>query len=403
MKISIDNLRCLVIGREDDGGVYSVEIDCSAWKKNYPQLVEYRVEATSPGGIIYFPVVRMEGDVLVWEITKYDTAVNGMGSYQVVATGANAERKTSDEGEFIVGSVMKGSSDDTPVDPSKPWTDKVMEAAKRAEEAGGLTNEDIEKALNGYLTEHPIQSGATPEQVKQINANTKAVEELQKKSETDPTVPEWAKQESKPGYTADEVGADPEGTAAGEIGKHNTQTDSHEDIRALIDGLAKRLNAIADSDDTTLDQMSEVVAYIKSNKSLIDQITTNKINTSDIVDNLVTNVSSKVLSAAQGVALKGLIDAAVTQLNEAIDAQGKTINTLNNNKLDASALPTAVNAALEQAKNSGEFKGDPGDPGAPGAPGYTPVKGTDYWTQEDKAGIVSDVLAALPNASGVSF
>ena len=35
--------------------------------------------------------------------------------------------------------------------------------------------------------------------------------------------------------------------------------------------------------------------------------------------------------------------------------------------------------------------------------GYTPVRGTDYWTAADQEQIVSDVLAALPNAQGVSF
>ena len=43
-----------------------------------------------------------------------------------------------------------------------------------------------------------------------------------------------------------------------------------------------------------------------------------------------------------------------------------------------------------------------GADGAPGADGYTPVKGTDYWTEVDKAEIVEDVLAALPAAEGVS-
>lgn len=44
-----------------------------------------------------------------------------------------------------------------------------------------------------------------------------------------------------------------------------------------------------------------------------------------------------------------------------------------------------------------------GATGEPGADGYTPVRGTDYWTAADQAQIVQDVLAALPNASGVSF
>lgn len=51
-------------------------------------------------------------------------------------------------------------------------------------------------------------------------------------------------------------------------------------------------------------------------------------------------------------------------------------------------------------------KGDPGEPGASGAPGAdgkTPERGVDYWTETDKAEIVAEVLAALPNAEGASF
>lgn len=90
---------------------------------------------------------------------------------------------------------------------------------------------------------------------------------------------------------------------------NNTNTEAHNDIRELITGLTNRLNALADSDDTTLDQLSEIVAYIKNNKTLIDGITTSKVNVMDIIDNLTTNVTNKPLSAAQGVALKALIDA----------------------------------------------------------------------------------------------
>ena len=98
-------------------------------------------------------------------------------------------------------------------------------------------------------------------------------------------------------------------TSESKVSAHNTGADTHSDIRLLIQGLTDRLNALADSDDTTLDQLSEIVAYIKSNKNLIDAITTSKVNVADIVDNLTTNVANKPLSAAQGVALKALIDA----------------------------------------------------------------------------------------------
>lgn len=210
-------------------------------------------------------------------------------------------------------------------------------------------------------------------------------------TETDPTVPAWAKASTKPSYTASEVGALPDSTVipaalsdltddvahrtvtdaekalwnaksdfsgnyndltnkpvipsidglasesyvdnkiaaiptpdvSGQINTHNTATDSHNDIRLLVEGLTIRLNTLADSDDTTLDQMSEVVAYIKSNKGLIDGITTSKINVSDIIDNLTTNVTNKPLSAAQGVALKSLIDELTKSL---LDYQSKGNN-----------------------------------------------------------------------------
>lgn len=126
-------------------------------------------------------------------------------------------------------------------------------------------------------------------------------------AESDPTVPSWAKQSTKPTYTASEVGADASGTAANEVSSHNSNTSAHNDIRLLIKELTERLNAIADSDDTTLDQMSEIVTYIKNNKSLIDSVTTSKVSVSDIIDNLTTNISNKPLSASQGVTLKALI------------------------------------------------------------------------------------------------
>lgn len=37
-------------------------------------------------------------------------------------------------------------------------------------------------------------------------------------------------------------------------------------------------------------------------------------------------------------------------------------------------------------------------PALKGKDGYTPVKGTDYWTNEDKTEIVNEVLELLPRA-----
>lgn len=123
------------------------------------------------------------------------------------------------------------------------------------------------------------------------------------------------------------------GTA--DLTSHNTSTGSHTDLRAELKALSDRINAALDSDDTTLDELSEIVAYIKSNKSLIDAITISKVNVTDIVNNLVTNVTNKPLSAAQGVELKALIDAVeetakgldITEFKELSDEQRTAART----------------------------------------------------------------------------
>ena len=112
-----------------------------------------------------------------------------------------------------------------------------------------------------------------------------------------------------PDQTAQQVGADPAGTAASAVSGHNTNTAAHNDLRLELKAISDKLNAFFDSDDQTLDELSEIVAYIKSNKTLIDSVTTSKVNVADIINNLTTNVANKPLSAAQGVALKALIDA----------------------------------------------------------------------------------------------
>lgn len=109
--------------------------------------------------------------------------------------------------------------------------------------------------------------------------------------------------------------AQPKGTAETAVSQHNTSTDAHNDLRLELKAINDRLTAFFDSDDQTLDELSEIVAYITSNKNLIDSITTAKVNVADIANNLTSNVSNKPLSAAQGVVLKGLIDTVSNNLS----------------------------------------------------------------------------------------
>ena len=112
------------------------------------------------------------------------------------------------------------------------------------------------------------------------------------------------------------------------LSNHNVSSSAHNDIRNLITGLTTRLNALADSDDTTLDQLSEIVAYIKSNRSLIENVTTNKVNVTDIVDNLTSTATNRPLAAKQGKVLNDLISALTAAVGNKVDkVTGKGLST----------------------------------------------------------------------------
>ena len=140
------------------------------------------------------------------------------------------------------------------------------------------------------------------------------------------------------------------------ISTHNTSTTAHSDIRDLITGLTTKLNNFLDVDDTTTDQLSEVLTLINNNKGTLESLTSGKVNVSDIADNLTTNNASKVLSAKQGVAIKALIDA----LDSALDTHtgNTTVHITSTERTNWNAAKTHADTAHAPAnaeKNQNAF------------------------------------------------
>ena len=323
------------------------------------------------GAPISVPLLGATETVVPWEVLKRPSTLLRIGAEGRLPDGTLVIPTTW----ATVDIVMSGANatDDLAKPPTPTAFDRIMSQIGNMNDLATEDKSSLVAAVNEAMEN--CSGEVDPKAVQQIvedyiAANPPTV------VETDPTVPGWAKQPEKPTYTAAEVGALPDTykppvdatltqlgqaadaavvgnrlsalseeivtTSESKVAAHNTGTDTHSDIRLLIQGLTDRLNAMADSDDTTLDQLSEIVAYIKSNRSLIEAITTSKVSVADIVDNLTTNVANKPLSSAQGVVIKTLIDA------------------LRNDKLDAAELTNAINTALAQAKESGEFDGADG-------------------------------------------
>ena len=306
-----------------------------------------------------------------------------------------------------------------------------------------VTNTELE--AKGYQTKNeadgayqPKGSYATTEQLAQteVKIPTKVSQlDNDKKyleAETDPTVPSWAKQASKPTYTKSEVGlgnvanerqysannpppypvtsvngstgdveVEPKGTAQTKVTNHNADDEAHNDIRLLLSALTKKVNDLLDSDDTTLDQMSEVVAYIKANRELLESYTTDKVNVSDIIDNLTTSVSDKPLSAKQGVQLKALIDAinvptALSQLTG--DSTHRTVTDSEKAAWNAKSNFSGEYADLKNKPTKvTDFTNDAGYQTAQQVQNYAQPKG-DYITENDLQEATNDALEQAKNS-----
>ena len=306
---------------------------------------------------------------------------------EVGVFGVDADKKLIVPTVWVdLGVVLPAAdpSGDTSTDTSLPvWAqlaDDLRDLEERVENFDpGVTpgpGGDID--LTGYATEEYVQEYAQPKgnYLTEVPAGYAKTEDVPKKPE--------------------DIGAEPAGTAAESVSQHNTAEGSHNDIRQELKSLSDRLAAFFDTDDKTLDELSEIVAYITNNKTLIDSITTSKVNVTDIVNNLTTNVANKPLSAAQGVVLKGLIDTVTNSLatyqpkgDYALRSEIPTkVSQLQNDngyltqhqdisgKLDANELPEAINTALAQAKASGEFNGQNGQDGQDGQRGTGILKVT---------------------------
>lgn len=354
------------LGKQGEINALRVEFDVSAWMAMYPdatvKLMHFAPDRPQDNPVI--PTLGVEGTLRVWIVGEEDTAGAGNGVIELLLI----DERT--------GSTIKSATGYTTVLRSP---------------SAGIEAQEPEP---GYVRYDVDQSALLTDTQKAFaRTNIDAI-----KDEKDPTVPDWAKQPSKPTYTAsevgalpssytppvtsvngktgevelnaqdvgarpdtwtpsaDDVGADAAGTASGAVAAHNVSGAAHADLRALIDGLTSRMNALADSDDTTLDQLSEIVAYIKSNKTLIDAVTTGKVSTSDIVDNLTTNASGKVLSAAQGVALKAMIDGIVIP-TVLPNPQPITINGQRYDGSDAVTVTTAeIDDTLTQSGKAADAK-----------------------------------------------
>lgn len=140
--------------------------------------------------------------------------------------------------------------------------------------------------------------------------------------------------------------------------------------RTALGKLISSLTNVLVTDDSDLDQMQEIVDYIKKNRELIETLAVTdvagledalalKINISDIVDNLLSTLTNVPLSANQGRVLKeqiAVLDKSIEAINTllttddtSLDELQEIVNFIKQNKSDLEQLAVANIAGLEDA------------------------------------------------------
>lgn len=158
-------------------------------------------------------------------------------------------------------------------------------------------------------------------------------------TETDPTVPAWAKASTKPSYTAAEVGADPAGTA-------------DQKIAALINGAP-----------STLDTLGEIATAMQNNSSVVtalDQAIGAKADKSYVdseINSLKTSVSEGKSLVAAAVTDKGVQTAANASFSVMANNISKISTLQLNGKSIVGKFASDVNIGDFITTESGKLEG----------------------------------------------
>lgn len=324
----------------DTGRTLAVDADCSQVhfsNKVFGRSID--VDVTDGVAIIPDILLQTDKDLNVWAFVG--TAENG---YTKIRKTFKVNRRNK-PADYVF----------TP--PEQTTLSELVGRLDRIEEY--QDPDAIKNAVEDYLAQNPVE---VP--VKSVNGQTGAVELTAEDVgaiavETDPTVPDWAKQPTKPSYTAEEVGALPTSTV----------------IPTVPDNVSAFRND---------------AGYLTEHQDISGKLDASELPTA-INTALAQAKASGEFDGPQGPAgPKGDTGPQGPQgIKGDTGPQGP-------------AGPQGAQGEPGPHGIQGET-GQQGPAGPAGADGHTPQLGVDYWTTEDQQAIVDDVLAALPTWEGGSY
>ena len=173
----------IYLGRQGEKQAREIVFDLSALREKYgagtATLYHQRSKDPAP-----YLIAETTGTTMTWTVSETDTVYAGIGYCEFRYTfGTEGLSKST----MFATNVKASLSGDVIIPAAlQAWYDALIDYID-THSGGSVDPEDIAAAVEDYFVEHPI-------------------------TESDPTVPAWAKASTKPTYTAAEVGALPSDT-----------------------------------------------------------------------------------------------------------------------------------------------------------------------------------------------
>lgn len=200
----------------------------------------------------------------------------------------------------------------------------VLRKQINADDAATLSGSSLSDIMGNINTKlsGKADKGEIPTKLSELTNDSKF---LTSYTETDPTVPDWAKAANRPTYTYEEVGADKAGTASSAVSIHNSNQSAHNDIRIAISGVSDEL-----------DEVSKTVNTIKEDVDNFFKDADLTAHAKDTLKEIQTYIDTDVEAAAQMAAsIANKADSkhdhdgiyyTETEINTKIDAINDSIN-----------------------------------------------------------------------------
>ena len=368
----IGKLPSLDLGYQGENKVRTIDIDMTAWLEEYPGS-KVALMVKRPDEDVYYPAGKMEGNALLWVIDRADRQYAGRGEAQVILKGADDIELRTRVVKTKISPSLSGTEVEAPP-PHATWVGDVLDAAAQAEAA-------VEKmpsiGENGNWYAWDAAAGAYVDTGKP----SKGKDGEDGEDGEDGYTPQKGKDyfDGDPGYTPQ---------------KGKDYFDGEDGISPVVEVTpitgGHRVTITDANGSKSFDVMNGDGGGGSGNGGENGGYYIPAVSSAGLLNWTPSKSDMPAVASADIKGPKG--DAGYTPVKgkdyfDGANGTSVTVKSVSTSSADGgSNVVTFSDGKTLTVKN-----GSKGNPGDPGTNGYTPVKGTDYYTEADKAALVTEV------------